>query len=172
MGVEFSLNGTTHRLDVDPSMPLLWVLRDVLNLTGTKFGCGIGQCGACTVHLDGAAVRSCVMPISGVANQNITTIEGLASEGLTPLQEVWIESDVPQCGYCQVGQIMAAAAFLKANPQPSDDDIDEGIYNLCRCGTYNRIRAAIHEVAKRQPGNPRAEPPDGPEESVIEEAKP
>ena len=148
MTIQFTLNGAEQRLDADPAMPLLWALRDLLNLTGTKFGCGIGQCGACTVHLNGVAVRSCSLPIAGVANQTITTIEGLSAEGLTPLQEAWVETDVPQCGYCQVGQIMAAAAFLKNTPNPSEADIEANMNNLCRCGTYNRIRAAIRLAAQ------------------------
>ena len=168
MTIQFTLNGAKQSLDLDPTMPLLWALRDVLNLTGTKFGCGIGQCGACTVHLNGVAVRSCSMPVAGVANQTITTIEGLSAEGLTPLQEAWVETDVPQCGYCQVGQIMAAAAFLKNTPNPSDDDIDANMNNLCRCGTYNRIREAVKKAARTQPqpsNQPAAnQPPAEPEE--------
>ncbi len=150
MRTEFTLNGAPQSLDVDPSMPLLWVLRDVLNLTGTKFGCGIGQCGACTVHLNGVATRSCVLPAAAIANAEITTIEGLADAGMGVVQEVWIEEEVPQCGYCQVGQIMTAAALLKANPTPTEEDIETGMGNLCRCGTYNRIRKAIHRSAERQ----------------------
>jgi aerobic-type carbon monoxide dehydrogenase small subunit (CoxS/CutS family) len=129
-------------------MPLLWVLRENLGLLGTKFGCGIGQCGACTVHLDGIALRSCLMPIAGVSGRQITTIEGLAEQGLHPLQEAWIEEEVPQCGYCQTGQIMAAAAMLAKHPNPSDATIDKVMTNLCRCGAYNRIRKAIHRAAK------------------------
>jgi isoquinoline 1-oxidoreductase subunit alpha len=146
------VNGEEHALEnVDPSTPLLWVLRDHLRLVGAKYGCGIGQCGACTVHLDGAPVRSCSIPISAAADQEITTIEGLAREGqLHPLQKAWIELDVAQCGYCQAGQIMSAAALLKRTPKPSDADIDAAMAgNLCRCGTYLRIRKAIHAAANQ-----------------------
>ena len=149
MKIDFSVNGKTQSLEVDdPATPLLWVLRENLGLLGTKFGCGIGQCGACTVHLDGIALRSCLMPISAVSGRQITTIEGLAEQGLHPLQEAWIEEDVPQCGYCQTGQIMAAAAMLAKDPNPSDATIDQVMTNLCRCGAYNRIRKAIHSAAK------------------------
>lgn len=142
------VNNAEHEVDVSPEMPLLWVLRDKLKLTGTKFGCGIAQCGACTVHVDGSAVRSCVLSISAVSGP-VTTIEGLAEGGsLHPLQVAWIEHDVPQCGYCQAGQIMSAAALLSTNNQPSDDDIDAALAgNYCRCGTYIRIRRAIHSAA-------------------------
>ena len=142
------VNNAEHEVDVSPEMPLLWVLRDKLKLTGTKFGCGIAQCGACTVHVDGSAVRSCVLPVSAVLGP-VTTIEGLAEGGsLHPLQAAWIEHDVPQCGYCQAGQIMSAAALLSTNNQPSDDDIDAALAgNYCRCGTYIRIRSAIHSAA-------------------------
>ncbi len=135
--------------DVDPTTPLLWVLRDHLGLVGTKYGCGIGLCGSCTVHINGAAIRSCSLPVSAAVGQSITTIEGLAGDdSLHPLQEAWIEQDVPQCGYCQAGQIMSAASLLNGNPNPSDDDIDGAMSgNICRCGTYQRIRAAIHSVA-------------------------
>ncbi|MGC3981578.1 MAG: (2Fe-2S)-binding protein [Steroidobacteraceae bacterium] len=147
-----TVNGRTHQLDnVDGATPLLWVLRDHLGLVGTKFGCGIGQCGACTVHLNGAPTRSCSLPLAAVANQQITTIEGLASADgkLHPLQQAWIEHDVPQCGYCQAGQLMSAAALLKQKPKPTDADIDTAMAgNICRCGTYLRIRAAIHSAAK------------------------
>jgi isoquinoline 1-oxidoreductase alpha subunit len=146
-----TVNGQTHEIDdIDASTPLLWVLRDRLNLTGTKYGCGIGQCGACTVHLNGAPMRSCSIPLSAAANQQITTIEGLASANgtLHPLQQAWIDHDVPQCGYCQAGQLMSAAALLKDKPKPSDAEIDAAMSgNLCRCGTYLRIRAAIHTAA-------------------------
>jgi isoquinoline 1-oxidoreductase alpha subunit len=144
-----NVNGTEHTVDVDETMPLLWVLRNELGLTGTKFGCGLSQCGACTVQLDGAATRSCVTPIKDVGEQSVTTIEGLASEtDLHPLQTAWIEAQVPQCGYCQSGQIMTAAALLEANPSPTDDEITEAMQgNLCRCGTYNRIREAIKIAA-------------------------
>ena len=147
MKVEFDLNGKPHKLDVDAAMPLLWALRDEVGLTGTKFGCGIGQCGACTVHMDGIAMRSCSLPVAAVQGRTITTIEGISAHGLHALQEAWIEEDVPQCGYCQTGQIMAAAAMLAQNPNPSDETIDQTMSNLCRCGTYNRIRKAIHRAA-------------------------
>ena len=143
-----SVNGENLEVDVVPDMPLLWVLRDKLKLTGTKFGCGIAQCGSCTVHIDGVAVRSCVLPVSAVSGP-VTTIEGLAQgDDLHPLQSAWIEHDVPQCGYCQAGQIMSAAALLSSNSQPSDDDIDQALAgNYCRCGTYVRIRKAVHTAA-------------------------
>ena len=143
-----SVNGENLEVDVVPDMPLLWVLRDKLKLTGTKFGCGIAQCGSCTVHIDGVAVRSCVLPVSAVSGP-VTTIEGLAQgDDLHPLQSAWIEHDVPQCGYCQAGQIMSAAALLSNNSQPSDDDIDQALAgNYCRCGTYVRIRKAVHTAA-------------------------
>ena len=141
------VNGTEHRLEVSPDMRLLWVLRDVLGLTGAKFGCGMSLCGACTVHLDGEAVRSCVIPVSIAAGKNITTIEGLSEDGSHALQRAWVEHQVPQCGYCQTGMIMSAAALLAKNSNPTDADIDESITNICRCGTYARIRAAIHTAA-------------------------
>ena len=145
--VTLKVNGTDHKLDIEPDMPLLWALRDELGLTGTKFGCGIAQCGACTVHVDGVAMRSCSVPVSSVDGKSITTIEGLATNGkLHPVQAAWVAEDVPQCGYCQSGQIMAAAALLKQKPTPTDADID-GITNICRCGTYVRIRRAIHRAA-------------------------
>ncbi len=141
---QLNVNGTTHELDIDPSTPILWVLRDHLNLVGTKYGCGIAQCGACTVHLNGVAVRSCQLPISAVGNNTLTTIEGLSEKGEHPVQKAWIEHDVPQCGYCQAGQIMNASALLEANPNPSDEEIESAMNgNLCRCGTYTRIKAAI-----------------------------
>jgi isoquinoline 1-oxidoreductase subunit alpha len=146
-----TVNGQSHTLtDVDPAMPLLWILRDHLGLVGTKYGCGIAQCGACTVHLNGAPVRSCSVPLASVEGQNITTIEGLADGGeLHPLQQAWIQHDVPQCGYCQAGQLMTAAALLKQTPSPTDAQIDAAMAgNICRCGTYLRIRAAIHSAAK------------------------
>ena len=143
------VNNQTHQVDVDPDTPILWVLRDNLGLAGTKYGCGIGQCGTCTVHLDGVAMRSCVIPISALEGKSITTIEGLSEEANHPLQEAWREHDVPQCGYCQAGQIMSAAYLLKNNPNPSDADIDQAMQgNLCRCGTYTRIKAAIKTAAK------------------------
>jgi isoquinoline 1-oxidoreductase subunit alpha len=142
------VNGSERKVTVSPDTPLLWVLRDTLQLTGTKFGCGAGLCGACTVHVDGAALRSCSTPVSQVTGKSITTIEGLSTNGQHALQQAWIAEEVPQCGYCQVGQIMAAAALLAKNPQPTDDQITEGMSgNLCRCGTYDRIRKAIHRAA-------------------------
>jgi isoquinoline 1-oxidoreductase alpha subunit len=146
--VTLKVNGKTHTLDIEPDMPLLWAIRDEIGLTGTKFGCGIAQCGACTVHIDGVAMRSCSIPVSTAAGKDITTIEGLASPDgkLHPVQAAWVAEDVPQCGYCQSGQIMAAAALLKQKPNPTDADID-GITNICRCGTYIRIRRAIHRAA-------------------------
>ena len=145
--ITLTVNGRRHELDVEPETPLLWVIRDEIGLTGTKYGCGIAQCGACTVHLDGQAVRSCSMQVGDVGTQSITTIEGLAPERRHPVQQAWIAEDVPQCGYCQSGQIMAAAAFLAATPNPTDADIDAGLTNICRCGTYPRIRAAVHRAA-------------------------
>ncbi|HEX3347467.1 MAG TPA: (2Fe-2S)-binding protein [Acetobacteraceae bacterium] len=143
------INGQTHQFDVEPEMPLLWVLRDELGMTGTKYGCGIAQCGACTVHVNGDATRSCSVPIGSIDGAAITTIEGLSGTAAThPVQRAWIEHEVPQCGYCQSGQIMAVTAFLKQNPKPSDDDIDANLTNICRCGTYPRIRAAIHRAAE------------------------
>jgi isoquinoline 1-oxidoreductase subunit alpha len=146
--LRLNINGEEHSIDVDPDMPLLWVLRDTLGLTGTKFGCGIGQCGACTVHIDGQATRSCITPASAVGDSKVTTIEGLQRDGDHPVQQAWIALDVPQCGYCQPGMMMAAAALLKSTPHPTDSDIDQGITNICRCGTYARIRQAIHAAAK------------------------
>ena len=153
--VNLKIIGTSQEVDVDPSTPLLWVLRDTLGLVGAKFGCGIAQCGACTVHLNGEAVRSCSVPISAAADADVTTIEGLASPDgtLHALQEAWIAIDVPQCGYCQSGQIMSAAALLEQNPKPSDEDIDIAMAgNICRCGTYVRIRKAIHQAAAKLNG--------------------
>ena len=145
----FTLNGKSVSVDDDPSTPLLWVIRDSLGLTGTKFGCGMALCGACTVHLDGIAIRSCVAPLSRVSGKHVTTIEGLSSDNSHPVQRAWIEIDVPQCGYCQSGQIMSAAVLLQQNPKPTDEDIDEGMSgNICRCGTYQRIRRAIHRAAE------------------------
>jgi aerobic-type carbon monoxide dehydrogenase small subunit (CoxS/CutS family) len=142
------VNGEQRTVTAEPAMPLLWVLRDLLGLTGTKFGCGIAQCGACTVHLDGQPVRSCAVPVSTVPGKRVTTIEGLTADRSHPLQRAWIEVDVPQCGYCQSGQLMSAAALLAKNPSPSDADIDTAMAgNICRCGTYQRIRAAIHRAA-------------------------
>ena len=143
-----TVNGRARSVNVDPETPLLWVLRDELRLTGTKYGCGEGQCGACTVHVDGAALRSCVVPVSSVARQKITTIEGLSSDGRHPVQRAWIEEDVPQCGYCQPGQMMTAASLLAYRPKPTDAEIDAAMSgNICRCGTYPRIRKAIHRAA-------------------------
>ena len=148
--MELNINGQSRSTNADPSMPLLWVLRDELNLTGTKFGCGVAACGACTVHVDGQPVRSCVMPVSAVANQKIRTIESLGTPDKPhPLQAAWIAEQVPQCGYCQSGQILAAVALLKKKPKPTDDDIDAAMSNICRCGTYARIRTAIHAAAKK-----------------------
>jgi isoquinoline 1-oxidoreductase subunit alpha len=143
-----TVNGQSHTVDADPDTPLLWVLRDHIGLTGTKYGCGIAQCGACTVHMDGMAVRSCSVPISLADGKQITTIEGLAQNGtLHKVQQAWIDHDVPQCGYCQSGMIMAVAALLRAKPKPTDADIDGEITNICRCGTYQQVRAAIHSAA-------------------------
>jgi isoquinoline 1-oxidoreductase alpha subunit len=147
--ISFTLNGKPVNVDDDPSTPLLWVLRDSLGLTGTKFGCGMALCGACTVHLDGKAIRSCVSPLARVAGKRVTTIEGLSPNLSHPLQRAWIEVDVPQCGYCQSGQIMSAAVLLAQNAKPADKDIDEAMSgNICRCGTYTRIRRAIHRAAE------------------------
>jgi aerobic-type carbon monoxide dehydrogenase small subunit (CoxS/CutS family) len=155
MPFKLNVNGKSATVDVPPQMPLLWVLRDVLDLKGPKFGCGIGQCGACTVHFKGAAVRSCILPVSTAAGGPITTIEGLSADGSHPLQKAWCEVDVPQCGYCQAGQIMAAAALLASNPRPTDADIDGAMAgNLCRCGTYLRIREAIHKAASTPAAKP------------------
>jgi isoquinoline 1-oxidoreductase alpha subunit len=145
----FTVNGKSTEVDLDPNTPLLWVLRDELGMTGTKYGCGIAQCGACTVHVDGKAVRACSMPLSAAAGKKITTIEGLARDGvLHKVQKAWLEHEVPQCGYCQAGMIMAAAALLQAKPKPTDRDIDAAITNICRCGTFQEVRAAIHAAAK------------------------
>ena len=146
--MSLNVNGKSYQADVDPRTPLLWVLRDTLGLTGTKYGCGIAQCGACTVHIDGAATRSCSVPVGSVEGAQITTIEGLAANGtLHKVQQAWIDNDVPQCGYCQSGMIMAVAALLKDNPRPTDADIDSTITNICRCGTYQQVREAIHAAA-------------------------
>jgi len=147
--IQLNVNATAQSYNGDPEMPLLWYLRDVLGLTGSKFGCGIGLCGACTVHINGQAMRSCVTPMRDAAAKEVTTIEGLQKDGLHPLQKAWMQINVPQCGYCQAGQIMQAAAFLKSNRNPSDKDIDEAMSgNLCRCGTYQRIRTAIRSAAQ------------------------
>ena len=146
--MKLRVNGRPHEVDAPADMPLLWVLREMLGLTGTKFGCGMAQCGACTVHVDGNPARSCVMPVSAVGDHEVTTIEGLSPDGSHPVQRAWIEEDVVQCGYCQPGQVMAAAALLKAKPKPTNADIDAALSgNLCRCGTYPRIRAAVHRAA-------------------------
>ncbi len=147
--ITITVNGQREELDVDPQMPLLWALRDILNYTGTKFGCGRALCGACTVHLDGQAIRSCVTPVTAAAGRRVTTIEGLSADGNHPVQKAWREENVPQCGYCQAGQIMSAAALLAGNPRPSDADIDSYMAgNLCRCGTYVRIRRAIKRAGE------------------------
>jgi isoquinoline 1-oxidoreductase alpha subunit len=150
--IRLVVNGRLRQVDVEPEMPLLWVLRDELGVTGPKFGCGIGQCGACTVHVNGEAVRSCSLPVSEAAGKRIVTLEGLAHGGrLHAVQQAWIDHQVPQCGYCQGGQILAAVALLRRNPHPSDQDIDEAMTNICRCGSYARIRTAIHAAAKKKP---------------------
>lgn len=145
---KLNINDKSHEVDVDPDMPLLWVLRDIIGLTGTKYGCGIAQCGSCTIHLNGKAVRSCVIPISSISDDKIITIEGLSQKGDHPLQLAWDEEDVPQCGYCQAGQIMAAADLLNQTPNPSDEDINRAMTNICRCGSYIRIKRAIKAAAK------------------------
>ena len=145
--IQLNINGNSHQVDVESDTPLLWVLRDTLGMTGTKFGCGIQQCGACTVHINGEPVRSCGLPVSAAAGTRITTIEGLSRDSSHPVQRAWAAIDVPQCGYCQSGQIMAAAALLSKKPNPTDKDIDEAMTNICRCGTYQRIRAAVHMAA-------------------------
>jgi isoquinoline 1-oxidoreductase alpha subunit len=147
--IRLSINGRTVEVDADPNTPLLWVIREQVGLTGTKYGCGVAQCGACTVHVDGAAVRSCVMPASAVAGKQVTTIEGLATGNrLHKVQQAWLEHDVPQCGYCQAGMIMAVAALLREKPRPTDADIDAAITNICRCGTFQQVREAIHAAAR------------------------
>jgi isoquinoline 1-oxidoreductase alpha subunit len=158
--IELNVNGRSHPVDVEPEMPLLWVLREVIGLTGTKYGCGIAQCGACSVHMDGEVVRSCSIPASAATGKRIVTIEGLSPDGSHPVQRAWAALDVPQCGYCQSGQIMAAAALLRRKSKPTDKDIDEAMTNICRCGTYQRIRAAVHAAA----GNARA----GSDYSLVE----
>jgi isoquinoline 1-oxidoreductase subunit alpha len=150
MATTLVVNGLMHTVDVEPETPLLWVLRDTLKLTGTKFSCGIAQCGACTVLVDNQPIRSCSFPVSAVGNAPVTTIEGLSPDGTHPVQLAWIEYDVPQCGYCQSGQIMAAVALLKQKPKPTDDDINALMTNICRCGTYLRIRQAVHKAAELQ----------------------
>jgi len=150
MSISLIVNGMAHAVDVEPEIPLLWVLRDSLKLTGTKYGCGIAQCGACTVLIDGQATRSCMTPAAAAVGKAITTIEGLSADGTHPVQLAWIEFDVPQCGYCQSGQIMAAVALLKKSPKPTDAEIDANMDNICRCGTYLRIRKAVHRAAELQ----------------------
>ncbi|HEY4941376.1 MAG TPA: (2Fe-2S)-binding protein [Rhizomicrobium sp.] len=150
MSIQLKINGTVHDLDVEDDAPLLWVIRDEVGLTGTKFGCGIAQCGACTVHVDGNAQRSCVTPVSSVVGKEITTIEGLSANGLTPVQQAWIDHQVPQCGYCQSGMIMAISALLATNPAPTDDQLAQSITNICRCGTYPRIRNAVRALATQK----------------------
>ena len=154
--MKLNVNGRVHDVDVEPEMPLLWVLRDELKMHGTKYGCGVAQCGACTVHIDGAPARACVTPASSVGNKKVVTIEGLGQKGLHRVQQAWIEHEVPQCGYCQAGMIMAVASLLEKTPKPSDTQIDEAVSNLCRCGTYGRVRKAIHaltgmKVAEAEP---------------------
>ena len=155
MGIRLKVNGLIHELDVEPDAPLLWVLRDELNLTGTKFGCGISACGACTVHVNGKAMRSCSVPVGSVANAKITTIEGLGAGGLTAVQEAWIAHQVPQCGYCQSGMIMSVVALLDKRPNPTDAEIDAEITNACRCSSYHRVRKAIRAAASRMPAGGR-----------------
>jgi len=147
MTVRLKVNGVVHDLDVEPDAPLLWVIRDEIGLTGTKFGCGIAACGACTVHINGEAQRSCILPVGSVGGAEITTIEGLSAHGLTPVQKAWIDHQVPQCGYCQSGVIMAVSALLAKNPSPSDEELKDSVTNICRCGTYPRIRAAVRALA-------------------------
>jgi aerobic-type carbon monoxide dehydrogenase small subunit (CoxS/CutS family) len=154
--ITLTVNGKVRSVDIEANTPLLWVLRDELELTGTKFGCGIGQCGACTVHVDGAAVRACSYSVSAAVGKQITTIEGLSPNAAHPAQQAWLIEDVPQCGYCQSGQIMAAVAFLKKNPNPTDADIDKGLTGICRCGTYPRIKKAIHRAAAMMAGKTSA----------------
>jgi len=157
MAISFTLNGKLQTVNVTPDMPLLWVLRDTLNMTGTKFGCGMALCGACTVHINGEAARSCITPVSSVAGKKITTIEGLSSDGSHPVQQAWIEEDVPQCGYCQSGQIMSAVALLAKKSNPTDAEIDDAMSgNICRCGTYQRIRKAIHRAAGTHAGKAKS----------------
>jgi isoquinoline 1-oxidoreductase subunit alpha len=170
MAIQLEINGKPQSVDVPPNMPLLWVLRDTLGMTGTKFGCGMALCGACTVHIDGEATRSCVTPVSSVVGKKITTIEGLSPNRSHPVQRAWIEVDVPQCGYCQSGQIMSAASLLAQNPKPSDADIDAAMKgNICRCGTYHRIREAVHRAAALH--EVMARPSRGGELEQTEEAR-
>ena len=170
MAIQFIVNGKPQSVDVPPNMPLLWVLRDTLAMTGTKFGCGMALCGACTVHIDGDATRSCITPISSVAGKKITTIEGLSSDRSHPVQRAWIEVDVPQCGYCQSGQIMSAAGLLAKTPRPTDTEIDDAMKgNICRCGTYQRIRQAVHRAAElHNAATPTPSSPEGAEDARKE----
>ncbi|HKI43993.1 MAG TPA: (2Fe-2S)-binding protein [Balneolales bacterium] len=155
--LNLNVNNKTYKVDVDPQTPLLWVIRDHVGLTGTKFGCGISQCGACTVHMDGNPIRSCITPVSTAVGRKITTIEGISPDGSHPVQKAWIQHQVPQCGYCHSGQIMSAVALLNENPDPTDEDIDSAMEgNICRCGTYNRIREAIHTAAKMNANSGRS----------------
>lgn len=154
MKIDLRVNGTVRTLDIDPSTPLLWALRDHLAMTGTKFGCGIAHCGACTVHIDGSAARSCVVPVQAVASRDITTIEGLSADAGHALQRAWLKLNVAQCGYCQAGMLMAAAALLREHPKPTDAEIDTYVTNICRCGTYPRVRAAIHLAAEELARSP------------------
>jgi isoquinoline 1-oxidoreductase alpha subunit len=149
MAIRLTVNGSSHELDIEPEAPLLWVIRDELHLRGPKFGCGVAACGACTVHVNGKAVRSCVVPVGSVENSEITTIEALGARGMTDVQNAWIEHQVPQCGYCQAGMIMAVSAFLAENPSPSDDQLAAAVTNICRCGTYPRIRRAVRSLAAK-----------------------
>jgi aerobic-type carbon monoxide dehydrogenase small subunit (CoxS/CutS family) len=150
--ISIMVNGERHDVDAPPDMPLLWVVRDELGMTGTKFGCGVAQCGACTMHVDGVATRTCVLPVSQAVGKQVRTIESLSADNSHPVQKAWIAEQVPQCGYCQSGQIMAAVALLKKTPKPSDDDISQTMSNVCRCGTYDRIRSAIHRAARSAEG--------------------
>ena len=173
MAIHFTLNGKPQTLDVNPDMPLLWALRDALNMTGTKFGCGMALCGACTVHINGEATRSCITPVSSLAGKKVTTIEGLSADNSHPVQRAWMEVDVPQCGYCQSGQIMTASAFLAKTPHPTDAQIDDAMSgNICRCGTYNQIRKAIHAAAKMQAASNKSATSDTADEteSAMEKA--
>jgi aerobic-type carbon monoxide dehydrogenase small subunit (CoxS/CutS family) len=156
--IQLTVNGKVQKLDVEPEMPLLWALRDELKMHGTKYGCGIAQCGACTVHVDGVAVRACITPVGSLAGKKVVTIEGISKPGLHRVQKAWIEHEVPQCGYCQTGMIMSAVALLQKTPKPTDAQIEEAMSNLCRCGTYARVRKAIHAVAGNAPAtlNPKA----------------
>jgi isoquinoline 1-oxidoreductase subunit alpha len=165
--IKFTLNGSPQTVRVEPAMPLLWVLRDTLGLTGTKFGCGMALCGACTVHVNGQPTRSCTTRVSAIAGKSVTTIEGLSPDRSHPVQRAWIEVDVPQCGYCQSGQIMSAASLLAQNPKPSDADIDEAMKgNICRCGTYQRIRQAVHRAAELHKASAKPSRLDGSEEAL------